>query len=323
METRHDWRVDEVQELLTSPLEELLGQAAGIHRALGATDVQKCMLLSVKTGACPEDCGYCSQSAHFKTGLETEALLPEAEIVEKAREAKAAGATRFCMGAAWRSVPNDQRFEAMLGAISGVADLGIEVCCTLGMATEEQLRRMKHAGLTAYNHNLDTSREHYGQVIGTRTYDDRLQTIRAARRAGVQVCCGGILGMGESLRDRAALLAELACFEPHPESVPINLLVPIPGTPLEHAKPVPFEEFLRVVATARILMPRSRVRLSAGRNRLTEAEQMMCFEVGANSIFLGEKLLTAPNVDPAEDEALYSRLPRERRPAAPAVVTVR
>lgn len=310
MDIRHDWTTDEVHALLTSPLDELLRRAAETHAKYGAQDVQQCMLLSVKTGACPEDCGYCSQSAHFKTKLQPEALMDVDSVLATAREAKEGGATRFCMGAAWREVPpeTDRRFDAMLKMISGVAELGLEVCCTLGMAKESQLRKMREAGLTAYNHNLDTSREHYANVITTRTYDDRLETIRAAQRAGVQVCCGGILGLGESVRDRAAMLAELAALDPHPESVPVNLLVPIEGTPLQGAAPVPFEEFLRVVAAARILMPKSRVRLSAGRNTLSEAEQMMCFSVGANSIFVGEKLLTAPNVAWEKDQAMYRKL---------------
>ncbi len=305
---RHDWTTEEVLQLLNLPLEELLGRATEVHREFGAQDVQKCMLLSVKTGACPEDCGYCSQSAHFKTGLPAEALMDEATVIETAQRAKESGATRFCLGAAWRDVPNDARFESLLHMIRGVADTGMEVCCTLGMATKDQLKKMAEAGLTAYNHNLDTSREHYPNIVTTRTYDDRLETLKAAREAGVQVCCGGILGMGESVRDRAALLRELATLKPHPESVPVNLLVPIKGTPLENTLPIPYEDFLRVVAAARILMPRSRVRLSAGRNTLTEAQQVQCFEVGANSIFVGEKLLTAPNVPPREDELLLQSL---------------
>jgi biotin synthase len=238
-------------------------------------------------------------------------------VLEAAREAKANGATRFCMGAAWRQIPQDRRFDAVLKMVSGVAELGMEVCSTLGMATADQLRRMKEAGLTAYNHNLDTSREHYPQIVSTRTYDERLETLRAARAAGVQLCCGGILGLGESVRDRAALLAELARFNPHPESVPVNLLVPIEGTPLAAVPPVPFEEFLRMVATARIVLPRSRVRLSAGRNTLTEAQQLECFRAGANSIFVGDKLLTTPNVDWDRDQAMYRKLGETAVPPSP------
>lgn len=308
MQARHDWTTDETFALMTGPLDALLARAEATHRESADTDVQKCVLLSVKTGACPEDCGYCSQSAHFKTGLEREPLLPLETVRQAAHEAKAQGASRFCMGAAWRDIPKDQRFDRVLDLISTVAETGMEVCCTLGMATEDQLVKMKAAGLTAYNHNLDTSREHYPNVVTTRTYDDRLETLKSARRAGVQVCCGGILGLGESVRDRAALLAELAGFDPHPESVPLNLLVPIEGTPLSNVAPVPYEEFLRAVATTRILMPKSRVRLSAGRNTLTQEQQMECFRVGANSIFMGDKLLTAPNVAWNEDEALLARI---------------
>lgn len=308
MEIRHDWTVDEVYALMTGPLEPLMAKASALHQKYADHDLQQCKLLSVKTGACPEDCGYCSQSAHFKTQLSPEALMDVEKVTKEAREAKADGATRFCMGAAWKNVPNDRRFDSILQMIANVAETGMEVCATLGMATEDQLKQMKTAGLTAYNHNLDTSREHYSEVVTTRTYDDRLETLRAARRAGVQLCCGGILGLGESVRDRAALLVELSSLNPHPESVPVNLLVPIPGTPLADAPPVPFEEFLRTVATARILMPKSRVRLSAGRNTLSEAEQLQCFQVGANSIFVGDKLLTTPNVPWESDRLLYEKV---------------
>lgn len=308
MDIRHDWSIDEVLGILTGPLEPLLTRAAELHRQYADLDVQQCKLLSVKTGACPEDCGYCSQSAHFKTQLSPEALMDVKKVTDEARAARADGATRFCMGAAWRSVPDDRRFDSILEMISNVAETGMEVCATLGMATENQLRKMKEAGLTAYNHNLDTSREHYPNVITTRTYDDRLETLAAARRAGVQLCCGGILGMGESERDRAAMLVELATLNPHPESVPVNLLVPIKGTPLEGTAPVPFEEFLRTVATARIVMPKSRVRLSAGRNTLTEEQQLQCFKAGANSIFVGDKLLTTPNVPWEADRLLYEKV---------------
>lgn len=307
MDIRHDWNETEVETLLTGPLEPLLARAKELHRQYAAQDVQQCQLLSIKTGACPEDCGYCSQSAHFKTTIRPEALMEVERVIESAQAAKQNGASRFCMGAAWRQAPSDRRFEAVLKMIEGVAATGMEVCCTLGMATEDQLSKMKQAGLTAYNHNLDTSREHYSKVITTRTYDDRLETLANARKAGVQVCCGGILGLGETLKDRAAFLTELARMDPHPESVPVNLLVPIEGTPLEKTESVPFDQFLRAVATARVLMPRARVRLSAGRNTLTEAQQVQCFEAGANSIFVGEKLLTAPNVEWEQDKAMVER----------------
>ncbi len=307
MDIRHDWNETEVENLLTGPLKPLLERAKQLHAQYAAQDVQQCQLLSIKTGACPEDCGYCSQSAHFKTTIRPEALMEVERVIESAQAARQNGASRFCMGAAWRQAPSDRRFEAVLEMIEGVAATGMEVCCTLGMATEDQLSKMKKAGLTAYNHNLDTSREHYSKVITTRTYDDRLETLANARKAGVQVCCGGILGLGETVKDRAAFLTELARMDPHPESVPVNLLVPIDGTPLEKTESVPFEQFLRAVATARVLMPRARVRLSAGRNTLTEAQQVECFEAGANSIFVGEKLLTAPNVEWEQDKAMVQR----------------
>lgn len=312
MPIRHDWERTEVLSLLTSPLAELKAHATEIHRAFAAHDVQQCELLSVKTGACPEDCGYCSQSAHVKTHVNIEPLMDHGKVLRIAREAKKRGATRFCLGAAWREIPTDGRFDAVLSMIRCVADIGIEVCCTMGMASEEQLIRMKEAGLHSYNHNLDTSREFYPRVVTTRTYDDRLRTLVAARRAGVSLCCGGILGLGESIEDRAGLLVELARIAPHPESVPINLLVPVENTPLQDALPLPFEDFLRVVATARILMPRSRIRLSAGRNRFSDEEQMECFRVGANSIFVGDKLLTTPNVIFEKDQALLEQVEEMR-----------
>ena len=306
MGIRYDWTVDETMALLTGLWSDLERRAKKMHALFGAQDIQRCKLLSVKTGACPEDCGYCSQSAHYKTDVPVEGLVSPQRVFLEASAARKEGASRFCLGAAWRDIPDDSRFEKILEMIRGVSEMGLEVCCTLGMANQEQLKAMKSAGLTAYNHNLDTSRDFYTKIIQTRTYDDRLNTLRSAREAGVQLCSGGILGMGESNLDRAKLLVELASFEPHPESVPINLLVPIKGTPLENATPVPFEAFLRTVATARILMPRSRVRLSAGRNQLTREEEDKCFSVGANSIFIGEKLLTAPNVSQVRDEGLGS-----------------
>ncbi len=303
---RYDWTTQEAMGLLAAPWESLKEQAIAVHREYAAKDVQQCELLSVKTGGCPEDCGYCSQSAHYKTPVKSEPLLSVEEVGKKASEAKSRGATRFCLGAAWRDIPaeNDARFSRVLGMIEAVADQGMEVCCTLGMATEGQLTKMKEAGLTAYNHNLDTSREFYPKIVSTRTYDERLATLQSARKVGVQLCCGGIIGMGEQERDRAAMLVELASMNPHPESVPVNLLVPIDGTPLGPNEGLPFETFLRTVAAARIMMPRARVRLSAGRNTLTVEQQLQCFEVGANSIFVGEKLLTAFNVEFPDDRAL-------------------
>ncbi|MBI1862098.1 MAG: biotin synthase BioB [Deltaproteobacteria bacterium] len=304
MAIRHDWTAPEAFTILTSPLTDLLKHANEIHREFADHDVQQCELLSVKTGACPEDCGYCSQSAHVKTDITMEPLMEPEKVIAAAKSAKERGATRFCMGAAWRDVPSDRRFETVLSMIRGVAATGLEVCCTMGMATEAQLRRMKTAGLHSYNHNLDTSREHYPKVTTTRTYDDRLETLQAARRAGVALCCGGILGLGETVNDRAAMLTELARMNPHPESVPINLLVPVENTPMQTFAPVPFEEFLRAIASARIMLPRARVRLSAGRNSLTQEQQLACFYAGANSIFIGDKLLTTPNVEWESDRSL-------------------
>jgi biotin synthase len=296
----------DLQSLYYLPLPDLILRAAAVHRAHhDYGDVQRCALLSIKTGGCPEDCGYCAQSAHFQTAVPATPLLSLDEVRERARRARELGATRFCMGAAWRGVKDGEAFDRVLDMVRAVRELDMEACVTLGMLNDEQARRLKEAGLTAYNHNLDTSRRHYGNVISTRSYDDRLETLRAVQRAGIDVCCGGILGMGESEDDRLALLAELSALEPPPESVPINTLVPIPGTPLEHAPPVDSIELVRLVATARITFPRARVRLSAGRDRMSRELQVLCFLAGANSIFFGEKLLTAPNPDAAEDAALF------------------
>jgi biotin synthase len=281
--------------------------------------VQACTLLSVKTGGCPEDCAYCPQSARYPTGLERESLLEVDEVLEGARRAKAAGASRFCMGAAWRDAPKGPAFERVLEMVRGVAAEGLEVCVTLGMLDEEQARRLKDAGLTAYNHNLDTSEEYYDRIVTTRTYGDRLSTLARVRDAGITVCCGGIVGMGETSRGRCALLATLAGFDPHPESVPVNLLVRVPGTPLADAPDLDAFELVRTVATARILMPRSRVRLSAGRTSLAREAQALCFLAGANSIFLGERLLTTPNPTPDEDAALLRDLGLRTTPAPDGV----
>jgi len=301
---RFDWTLPEIISLFETPLAEICEKARHLHQELGNTAVQQCELLSIKTGGCPENCSYCSQSAHFKTEVKASALMDVETVIATAKSAKIRGASRFCLGAAWREIPDGARFENVLKMVTGVAREGLEVCCTLGMANEQQLTALKAAGLTAYNHNLDTGREHYSTVTTTRNYDDRIATLKAARRAGVQVCCGGILGLGESVKDRAMLLHELCTMNPHPESVPINLLVPVEGTPLSGQNHVPFEDFLKMVAIARLLMPHSRVRLSAGRNSLTQSQQQQCFEVGANSIFVGEKLLTTPNVDRNFDKRL-------------------
>jgi biotin synthase len=296
----------ELRAVYDLPLPELIFRAAEIHRAHhDPADIQRCALLSIKTGGCPEDCGYCAQSARYQTSVEATPLLPVDEVRRRAEEARRLGATRFCMGAAWRSPKDGPQFDRVLDMVRAVRDLGMEACVTLGMLTDDQARRLHNAGLTAYNHNLDASRRHYGSIITTRTYDDRLDTLRAVQQAGIAVCCGGILGMGETEDDRLLLLAELTAFEPPPESIPINCLVPIPGTPLEHAPPVDPLQLVRLVATTRIVFPCARVRLSAGRDRLSRETQVLCFVAGANSIFFGEKLLTAPNPDATEDAELF------------------
>ena len=295
--------------LYRMPFLELISFAHQVHREHhDLSDIQKCVLLSIKTGGCPEDCGYCSQSAHHQTGLERQALLSIQDVREAAQRAREQGAQRFCMGAAWRSAPSGESFEQVLEFIREVKSLGLEACATLGMLTTEQAKRLKEAGLDAYNHNLDTSREFYGNIVTTRTFDDRLRTIRSVREAGITVCSGGILGLGESDEDRCRLLTELASMNPQPESVPMNLLVPVKGTPLEHANPVSSTALIRTIAVARILMPKSRIRLSAGRLSLNREAQLLAFFAGANSIFMGEKLLTTPNVAKDEDENLFAEI---------------
>jgi biotin synthase len=304
---RHDWSAEEVQDILEAPLMDLLYRAQTVHRQYNEDNsVQLASLLNIKTGSCPEDCKYCSQSAHRskKTKPEKEPLMTVESVLEKARIAKNAGATRFCMGAAWRQVRDDDQFEAVLSMIGGVHDLGMEACVTLGMLNQEQATRLAEAGLTTYNHNLDTSPEFYDQVITTRTFRDRLATLDCVRKAGLTICSGGIIGLGESNWDRARMLQVLANFDPHPENVPINALVPVEGTPLENAAPVEALEMVRMIATARIVMPKARVRLSAGRSNLAKEAQILCLMAGANSIFYGEKLLTTPNADTQEDLAL-------------------
>ena len=304
---RHDWERGEVLTLLSLPLLDLIDQARAVHRRHHDDgEVQLASLLSIKTGACPEDCKYCPQSAHYakETGLKRETLLDVDDVLAKARLAKEAGATRFCMGAAWREVKDGPAFDSVLTMVKGVRALEMEACVTLGMLNAAQAQRLAEAGLTAYNHNLDTSPEFYGEIITTRTFQDRLDTIACVREAGIEVCCGGIIGMGETIEDRAGLLQTLANLDPHPESVPINALVAVPGTPLEDAPPLDPLDLVRMVATARILMPLSHVRLSAGRRSLTREAQILCFLAGANSIFYGDKLLTTANNDTADDLAL-------------------
>jgi len=303
---RHDWTLAEVREIHDLPLLDLVHRAQGVHREhFGDNRVQLCSLLSVKTGGCPEDCAYCPQAARYHTGVHAEPLMEVGDVLAAARKAREAGATRFCMGAAWREVKDGPLFDRVLEMVRGVKRLGMEACCTLGMLTAEQAGRLKEAGLDAYNHNLDTSREKYGEIITTRTYDERLRTLENVRRAGISVCCGGILGMGESVDDRCEMLRTLAAQNPHPESVPINMLVAVAGTPLATRPPVSTMEMVRAIATARILMPRAMVRLSAGRQQMSEEAQLLCMMAGANSVFFGEKLLTTGNPAYAQDMALF------------------
>ncbi|MCU4186706.1 biotin synthase BioB [Acidiferrimicrobium sp. IK] len=305
---RHDWTVDQAEELIGRPFHDLLFEAHAAHRErFDPHVVEAAILLSVKTGACPEDCAYCPQSAKWNTDLKPERLMAPDDIVAAARQAQAAGATRFCMGAAWRS-PTDRQVGEVAAAVEAVKGLGMETCVTLGMLAAAQARRLADAGLDFYNHNLDTSPEFYGEIITTRTYGDRLETLANVRDAGVKLCCGGIVGMGESRRDRAGLLVQLARLDPHPESVPINLLVQVPGTPLFGAEDLDPLELVRTVAAARLMMPGSVVRLSAGRAQMTDELQALCLHAGASSVFLGDKLLTTANPGEDHDRDLLSRL---------------
>lgn len=302
---RHDWRVPEVRALHDLPLFELVDRARAVHLAHHpASEVQLCTLLSVKTGGCPEDCAYCPQSAHYKTPVDREEMLGIDEVRLAAKRAKEQGATRFCMGAAWREVRDGEPFEQVLEMVREVKAMGLETCVTLGMLNAEQAQRLKGAGLDSYNHNIDTSPGFYKSIIATRTFEHRLATLKNVRAAGITVCTGGIIGMGEGIDDRCAMLVELAKLDPHPESVPINALVRVAGTPLESLPPIDPLELVRMIATARILMPRSRVRLSAGRSELSRESQLLCMYAGANSIFYGEKLLTTTNAGPTEDAEL-------------------
>jgi biotin synthase len=308
-EIRHDWTTGQVEELYHLPLTELVFRAQTVHRRHhDPAVVQRCTLLSIKTGGCPEDCAYCPQSARYETGVERQELMEPAAVLAAARAARDCGSTRFCMGAAWRDAKDGPAFDQVLEMVQGVAGLGIEVCATLGMLTADQAHRLRGAGLTAYNHNLDTSPEFYPEIITTRTYQERLDTIARVQEAGINVCCGGIVGMGESAVDRAALLAQLGRLDPHPESLPVNLLVRTPGTPLAHVPDLDPFELVRTVACARLIAPRARVRLSAGRLALSAEAQALCFLAGANSIFAGDKLLTSPNPPVGQDEQLAARL---------------
>ncbi|MGH8476804.1 MAG: biotin synthase BioB [Methylococcales bacterium] len=305
---RHDWSFVEVRSLFDLPMNDLLYSAHGLFRKhFDPNEIQISRLLSIKTGACPEDCAYCPQSARYHTGLEPQALLPLEQVLKSAREARDQGATRFCMGAAWRG-PKHRDLDRVVEMIKGVKTLGLETCATLGLLSEDQARRLKQAGLDYYNHNLDSSEEFYSEIITTRSYQDRLDTLERVREAGIHVCCGGILGMGESDDDRAALLMQLANLPEHPESVPINLLVQVSGTPLAGTPKLDPLVFVRNIAVARILMPKSRVRLSAGRNDMSDELQALCFFAGANSIFYGEKLLTTDNPEEDRDRRLFDRL---------------
>lgn len=312
---RNDWTLEEIHSIYNTPLLELVYKAATVHRSYNDTaEVQVCTLLSIKTGGCSEDCSYCPQAARYSTGVDVQALMQKDQVLEYARKAKEAGSTRFCMGAAWREVRDNRDFDRVLDMVKGVNQMGMEVCCTLGMLTETQAQKLAAAGLYAYNHNLDTSSEYYDEIITTRTYDDRLETLDNVRKAGVTVCCGGIIGLGETHDDRIKMLQTLSNMPSHPESVPINALVRVKGTPLENQPKVDIWDMVRMIATARILMPATMVRLSAGRAEMSVSEQAMCFMAGANSIFAGDKLLTTPNPGFDADNAMFDLLglqPRE------------
>lgn len=316
MECRSNWTKTEIREIYESPLLELIYQAATIHRKYHTGDeIQVCSLISIKTGGCSEDCKYCPQAARYHTNVTPTPFMESSEIINSAKKAIANGATRVCLGAAWRSVRDSLQFDRVLEVVKEITGMGVEVCCTLGMLNESQAERLKEAGLYAYNHNLDTSPEYYPSIITTRTYDERLKTLDAVEKAGISVCCGGIIGMGESTEDRIGLLYMLATRTSHPESVPINLLIPVEGTPLEERHTLPIWDMVRMVATARITMPKAMVRLSAGRLERSLEEQALCFLAGANSIFSGEKLLTRPNPDFDQDQEMMRLFGLKIRPA--------
>lgn len=312
---RNNWTREEIAAIYNQPILNLIYQAASVHREYNdAQEVQVCTLLSVKTGGCPEDCAYCPQAARYHTEVKVEKLMEVGEVLQKATEAKEAGSTRFCMGAAWREVRDNRDFDKVIEMVKGVSTMGMEVCCTLGMLTPEQAKKLKDAGLYAYNHNLDTSEEFYDDIITTRTYNDRLDTLESVRQAKISVCSGGIIGMGEREEDRIGMLHVLATLPEHPESVPVNALVPVEGTPLADQPRVSVWEMVRMIATARIIMPKAMVRLSAGRVRMNLEEQALCFLAGANSIFAGDKLLTTPNPGYIRDQEMFQVLelrPRE------------
>lgn len=314
MDIRNDWTLEEIKEIYFSPVLDLVYRAASVHRNNHKpNEVQVCTLLSIKTGGCPEDCGYCPQAARYHTDLETEALLSTDEVLTKASIAQQNGSTRFCMGAAWRNVRDNKHFDRVIDMVKGINEMGMEVCCTLGMLSKDQADKLKEAGLYAYNHNLDTSEEYYDKVITTRTYKDRLDTIENVRTSGINVCSGGIIGLGETDEDRIGMLHTLSTLPAHPESVPVNALVAVEGTPMENQKRVSVWEMLRMIATARILMPNAMIRLSAGRLEMPVSEQALCFMAGANSIFAGEKLLTTPNPAENQDKEMFELLGLEPR----------
>src|ERR1041384_3994811 len=313
---RNNWTIQEIEEIYNLPVLDLIYKAATVHREHhDAGEVQVCTLLSVKTGGCPEDCAYCPQAARYHTNVKVHKLMEVGEVIQKAVEAKEAGSTRFCMGAAWREVRDNRDFDNVLAMVKGVSSMGMEVCCTLGMLTPDQAQKLKDAGLYAYNHNLDTSEEFYKDIITTRNYGDRLDTLDNVREAKISVCSGGIIGMGEKELDRIGMLHTLATLPEHPESVPVNALVPVEGTPLEDQPRVSVWEMIRMIATARIIMPKAMVRLSAGRVRMTLEEQALCFMAGANSIFAGDKLLTTPNPGYVQDHEMFQVLNLKPRKA--------
>lgn len=313
---RNNWTREEISEIYNQPILNLIYKGATVHREFhDAQEVQVCTLLSVKTGGCPEDCAYCPQAARYHTDVKVHKLMEVEEVLNKAMEAKESGSTRFCMGAAWREVRDNRDFDKVIEMVKGVSTMGLEVCCTLGMLTAEQAQKLKDAGLYAYNHNLDTSKEFYGDIISTRTYEDRLETLDNVREAKISVCSGGIIGMGEKEEDRIGMLHVLATLKEHPESVPVNALVPVEGTPLEEQPKVSVWEMVRMIATARIIMPKTMIRLSAGRVRMNLEEQALCFLAGANSIFAGDKLLTTPNPGMIKDQEMFQKLELKPRQA--------
>ncbi len=313
---RNNWTRKEISDLFNQPILNLIYQAGTVHREFhDPQEVQVCTLLSVKTGGCPEDCAYCPQAARYHTDVKVHKLMEVSEVLQNANEARESGSTRFCMGAAWREVRDNRDFDNVIEMVKGVSAMGMEVCCTLGMLTPDQAQKLKEAGLYAYNHNLDTSEEFYGDIISTRTYTDRLETLENVRQAKISVCSGGIIGMGEKEEDRIGMLHTLATLVEHPESVPVNALVPVEGTPLEEQEKVSIWEMVRMIATARIIMPKAMVRLSAGRVRMNMEEQALCFLAGANSIFAGDKLLTTPNPDHIKDQQMFQTLELKPRKA--------